>query len=71
MSDAAKSQPETIQLDQFLKLCGAAPTGGQAKQLIQSGQVLVNGAVETRRRHKLVDGDEVECLGERYRIETD
>ena len=48
----------TIRLDQFLKRCGVA-TGGQAKLLIQSGEVLVNNEVETRRRKKLRAGDEV------------
>ncbi|MCA9262567.1 MAG: RNA-binding S4 domain-containing protein [Planctomycetales bacterium] len=53
-----EEREESIRLDQFLKLCGVA-TGGQAKQLIQSGQVLVNGEVETRRSKKLRIGDEV------------
>ena len=48
----------TIRLDQFLKRCGVA-TGGQAKLLIQGGEVLVNNEVETRRRKKLRAGDEV------------
>lgn len=48
-----------ICLDQFLKTCGVE-TGGQAKQLIQGGEVLVNGEVETRRRKKLSVGDEVQ-----------
>lgn len=52
----------TIRLDQFLKRCGVA-TGGLAKLLIQSGEVLVNNEVETRRRRKLRAGDEV-SLGE-------
>ncbi len=51
-------QEPTIRLDQFLKRCGVA-TGGQAKLLIQSGEVLVNNEVETRRRRKLRAGDEV------------
>ena len=52
-------EPEpTIRLDQFLKRCGVA-TGGQAKLLIQGGEVLVNNEVETRRRKKLRAGDEV------------
>ena len=55
-SDAEK-QP-TIHLDQFLKTCGVA-TGGQAKVLIQSGEILVNNEVETRRRKQLRPGDEV------------
>jgi ribosome-associated protein YbcJ (S4-like RNA binding protein) len=37
---------ETITLNVALKLSGMAPTGGQAKVLIQSGQVKVNGIVE-------------------------
>ncbi len=52
----------TIHLDQFLKTCGVA-TGGQAKRLIQGGEVLVNSEVETRRRRQLRVGDEV-TLGE-------
>lgn len=48
-----------IKLDQFLKFAGIAPTGGQAKLMIQNGEVLVNGMVETRRGRKLVSGDRV------------
>jgi ribosome-associated protein len=51
-------------LDQFLKLCGLVSTGGQAKLLIQSGEVKVNGVVETRRRKKLGPDDVVELGGE-------
>ncbi len=47
----------TIKLDQFLKLIGIAPTGGMAKMMIQSGDVQVNGEIETRRGRKLVPGD--------------
>lgn len=60
---------ETIRLDQFLKLTGAVETGGHAKQVIQAGEVLVNGAVETRRRRQLRDGDSVEFAGEEYIVE--
>lgn len=55
---------ETIKLDQFLKLADVAGTGGQAKLLIQSGRVKVNGEVETRRGRKLRAGDRVEVDGE-------
>lgn len=48
-----------IRLDQFLKLTGVVGTGGQAKVIVQSGDVAVNGQVETRRRRKLVAGDVV------------
>ncbi|HEY9634065.1 MAG TPA: RNA-binding S4 domain-containing protein [Coleofasciculaceae cyanobacterium] len=60
---------ETIKLDQFLKLIGVASTGGQAKLMIQDGEVKVNGAIETRRSRKLVPGDSVVVQGESYRVE--
>ena len=49
----------TIQLDQFMKLKGLVGTGGQAKLVIQEGEVRVNGVVETRRKKKLQAGDRV------------
>ncbi|MEN9204282.1 MAG: RNA-binding S4 domain-containing protein [Thermostichales cyanobacterium DRC_bins_46] len=54
---------EFIRLDQFLKRVGLVGTGGQAKLLIQSGEVQVNGTLETRRGRKLYPGDRV-CWGE-------
>ena len=53
-----------MKLDQFLKFMGLTSTGGQAKMLIQAGEVRVNGAVETRRGRKLVPGDEI-CFEEK------
>ncbi|HHJ06929.1 MAG TPA: RNA-binding S4 domain-containing protein, partial [Anaerolineae bacterium] len=44
---------KVIQLDQFLKLSGLVSTGGQAKVLIQGGEVKLNGAIETRRKKKI------------------
>lgn len=67
---AEKAAPVEIRLDQFLQLCGV-PTGGQAKILIQSGEVSVNGEVETRRRKKLTIGDEVVLDGEVYEVGFD
>jgi len=58
----------TIQLDQFLKLRSLASTGGQAKLLIQSGQVQVNGQVETHRKRKLREGDVVTVGGRSYTV---
>ena len=57
---------KSICLDQFLKLVGIAGTGGQAKLMIQGGEVQVNGEVETRRRRKLAVGDVVEVDGRTY-----
>ena len=59
--------PLEIRLDQFLQLCGV-PTGGQAKILIQGGEVTVNGEVETRRRKKLHVGDVVGLDGEEFDV---
>jgi ribosome-associated protein len=56
----APHEPVTIRLDQFLKSQGVVGTGGQAKLVIQDGQVLVNGTPETRRRRQLRSGDEVQ-----------
>lgn len=60
---------ESIRLDQFLKFAELVGSGGQAKQLIQAGDVLVNGEVETRRGRKLHDGDIVVFDGEEYPVE--
>ncbi|WP_320676906.1 RNA-binding S4 domain-containing protein [Prochlorococcus sp. MIT 1300] len=46
-----------MKLDQFLKYQGFVSTGGEAKQLIQSGLVFVNNSVELRRGRKLIVGD--------------
>ena len=62
---------ETIKLDQFLKLAQVVQTGGEAKMLIQSGQVIVNGQVETRRGRKLRPGDVVVVEGEELVVATD
>jgi ribosome-associated protein len=62
---------ETIKLDQFLKLAQVVQTGGEAKILIQSGQVMVNGVVETRRGRKLRPGDVVVVDGEELVVATD
>jgi len=61
-------QQKTICLDQFLKLTSIAESGGQAKVLIQGGQVKVNGALETRRRRKLAADDVVEADGRKWRV---
>lgn len=52
-----------LTLDQFLKIQGWVNSGGQAKFVIQSGQVHVNGKTDTRRRRQLVIGDKVVFLG--------
>lgn len=53
-----------IRLDALMKLCCAAQSGGQAKAMVQGGEVLVNGAVCLMRGKKLVDGDTVQVTGQ-------
>lgn len=60
---------EYIKLQDLLKLAAAAATGGEAKLLIQDGEVLVNGEVCTMRRKKLRPGDVVEALGRRCGVQ--
>jgi ribosome-associated protein len=52
----------TIRVDALLKFAGLAGTGGEAKQLIQTGRVRVNGEIETHRSHALSPGDRLELL---------
>jgi ribosome-associated protein len=55
-------------LGQALKAAGLVGTGGEAKVLIQGGEVRVNGEAETRRARKLRPGDVVEAGGERLEV---
>ena len=54
---------EFIKLDALLKLAGMVETGGEAKVLIQAGQVLVNCEVCEMRGKKLRPGDTVTLEG--------
>lgn len=54
---------EYIKLDSLLKLAGLVEKGGEAKLLIQDGQVLVNGEACTMRGKKLRAGDTVTLDG--------
>ena len=60
--------PPGLTLGQALKAANVVGTGGEAKVLIQYGDVLVNGEVETRRGRKLEPGDVVEVGGERFEV---
>lgn len=56
-------QTEYIKLDSLLKFAGVLETGGQAKEVIQSGQVLVNGEPCIQRGKKLRPGDKAALEG--------
>jgi ribosome-associated protein len=66
MDDVNATGP--IPLGAFLKLAGVTGTGGHAKVIIQSGEVKVNGEVETRRGRTLQEGDVVAAGGREFRV---
>jgi ribosome-associated protein len=53
-----------IALGQLLQFAGIVDTGGQAKQLLLSDEVLVNDEPEARRGRKLHEGDVIEVTGQ-------
>jgi len=59
-----------VRLDDLLKLAGAVGSGGQAKAMIQGGDVKVNGEVDTRRGKKLREGDTVTVAGTTFDVTT-
>ena len=61
---------EFIKLGQALKLCGAASTGVDAKFMIESGEILVNGQAELRRGRKLYNGDSFVADGNEYTVKA-
>ena len=60
---------EFIQLYKILKVEGMASSGGEAKAVIAAGQVLVNGAIETQKRKKIVAGDIIEFGNKKIHIQ--
>lgn len=67
--EKVKIQTEYIKLDQFLKWTGVAESGVDAKDMILSRKVKVNGEIEERRGKKLRAGDVVEAAGKTYEVE--
>ena len=57
-----------IRLGQLLKLAGVAQDGGEAKALLEDGQVEVNGEPEARRGRQLHPGDVVVAAGQTLQV---
>lgn len=55
---------EYIKLQDLLKFVNLVSTGGEAKERIQAGEVMVNGEVCTMRGKKIRPGDEVVFAGQ-------
>ncbi len=67
--EVIKLRDEFIKLGQALKAVGLVDSGVTAKEVIQNGEVTVNGEIDTRRGRKLYDGDVVTFLNQSIRIE--
>ena len=55
---------EPIELCKLLKFGHLVDGGGQAKIVINTGRVRVNGEIETRKRRKITSDDLVEIEGD-------
>lgn len=60
---------EYIKLQDAMKYANLVFSGGEAKTLIQEGEVLVNGEVCTMRGKKLRDGDSFTFADQTFRVE--
>lgn len=59
-----------MELNQLLKLVGVVDSGGAGKQLVASGVVHVDGAVELRKTCKIRAGQVVELSDVRIRVDA-
>lgn len=59
---------EFIKLQDLLKLASAVSTGGEAKIVVQEGEVSVNGEICTMRGRKIRPGDTVVYQGTTYQV---
>ena len=59
---------EFIKLQDLLKFAGLVETGGEAKELIQGGEVRVGGEVCLQRGKKIRPGDDVLFGGNDYTV---
>ena len=66
-----KIRDEFIKLGQALKLAGLVYNGAESKIEIQSGNVKLNGEVDTRRGAKLYGGEVVEFNGSVFKVIRD
>ncbi|MDD4856034.1 MAG: RNA-binding S4 domain-containing protein [Sulfuricurvum sp.] len=51
---------EYIELTKLLKVLDLVDSGGQAKLLVEEGHVKRNGEVETRKRAKILRGEQIQ-----------
>lgn len=59
---------EPVELYKILKFEGIVSSGGEAKAVIDDGQVLVNGEIEKRKRKKIMSGDVIKFMDDEYKV---
>ena len=59
---------EPVELYKILKFEGLVASGGEAKLVIEQGLVYLNGAIETRKRKKIVSGDVIAFNNEEFEV---
>jgi ribosome-associated protein len=57
-----------VRLCDLLKLAGVTDSGGQGKQLVAAGAVVVDGQPESRKTAKIRAGQQVDCQGVRILV---
>jgi ribosome-associated protein len=68
VEDEVQARGGMIRLGQLLQVAGLAESGGEAKALLATGAVRVNGEPEPRRGRPLVPGDVVVAGEDSVRI---
>ena len=68
MTEDVEVREEPIELYKVIKIAGLVASGGEAKYVVAEGKVSVNGEVETRKRKKIMAGDEVGFGGQKLRV---
>ena len=63
-----KIEGDYIELMALLKAIGIAETGGHAKHIVDAGDVIRNGQIETRRRAKLISGDLIQIDNHKIKL---
>lgn len=59
---------EPVELYKILKFEGIVSSGGEAKAVIDDGQVLVNGEIEKRKRKKIMSGDVIKFMDDEFKV---
>ncbi|HXH30678.1 MAG TPA: RNA-binding S4 domain-containing protein [Bacteriovoracaceae bacterium] len=68
MKEFSLENNEFIPLCDLMKAANLTGSGGEAKHIIAEGRVLVDGAVETRKRCKIRSGQLIEFEGKQVKV---